>query len=53
MVGVGGTKYFTFKVTDKAIAGSQCQIGFEEARPWELRSNWHENPEKKVLIKIN
>ncbi len=36
MKGVGGRRYFNFKVTDKAVSGTECYIGFTYARPWIL-----------------
>ena len=50
--GVGGMRTYTFTVTDNAIIGATCKIGFTMAQQWALPQNWKANPQKHFIIQI-
>jgi len=52
MAGAGGQKQFIFTVTDKAVVGKMCRIGFTYARSWDLPDDWQKSPQKSFTVKI-
>ena len=52
-MGVGGTKYMTFKLSESTQGTGECTIPFIYARPWEEQPpGWQESPESMVKLKI-
>merc|ERR1712110_36776 len=54
--GVGGRHFWEFKITDKAVSGSDCKIKFRNDRPWMLSSSWKNSgsgAQSEINIHIN
>ena len=51
--GVGGTRTIKFTVTDKAVKGQKCQIGFVHDQPWMMGEGWGKNPDSSFIVQIN